>query len=1159
MPSRLLRLLWSLCVGVCMIASLAQATPAASTKGKARRADKAISVETPSVALFHYQASCLAKALDDLQRRHGATYAGAEDYRKRLQSLQQQVPADRAAFPGDVASDNPPPVAPELWTQLQALKREALLAHPALRNLEQVLLVKRKAWLPDKEAEASKQWLARGPGIEIGFPSNHECNSSLPRTGWDNALVSWNPREPDRPLRTVYRPATGGGYVGEMDLHFDGTRLLYTESDESHWKIFEMNIDGSRRRQVTRLPDDVDCYDACYLPDGRIVFGSSAPFQAVPCWHGLKVVTNLYAMDADGGGLRRLCHDQDHDLHPSVLSNGQVIYSRWDYTGINHIFVRQLMVMNPDGTGQRAVYGSNSYFPNALYFPRAVPGRSGEVVAVVSGYHGPHRMGMLVVLDTSRGWYEAEGIVQRISGRGQTIRPEVRDDLIGQEWPKFLHPYPLDDTTFLVAAWPDRRSGWGLYLADRHDNLVLLREEPDAALLEPVPVRKSVRPPSIPSRVQPGAKEALIYLHDVYAGPGLAGVPRGTIKSLRVVGYHFGYPGWAGPHVVGKGGPWEVMRILGTVPIEEDGSALFRVPAGVPLSLQALDREGKAVQLMRSWYTAMPGEKASCIGCHESPAEAPSGMTKRAQTRVPSDIAPWYGPARGFDFEREVQPVLDRHCVGCHSAAGGAQPDLRPLAAFPDYRGAVPDRLGVTRMHPKLKASLQGRHRYTPAYEALIRYVRRVGVEDDARLLTPGEYHADTSELIQILQRGHQGVVLDAEAWDRLVTWIDLNAPCHGTWGDAHPLPNDAAQRRLELSRLAGGPIEDFEAVPDLPRQPKLGMKVPVARPQVAPVKVDGYPLSKEEASQRQARLGATEMTLDLGEGVRLLLKRVPAGQFVMGQNAENASVQPASVVTLTRPFWLAATETTNEQYRRFETRFDCGYYQKRHARDDDMGLLLNEARQPAVRVSWEQAMAFCRWLSTRTGLEVTLPTEAQWEWAARAGTIEELPWGDAGSDFSSWANLADIAFSRGHRPDGLQISGGLDHLVIEGADLADQRWNDGQRVTAAVGSYRPNVWGLFDMIGNAAEWTRSAAMPIFPHDDSERDTIQRRSFATEVRRVVRGGSFFDRPTRAGVSQRLSYPAWQRVFNVGFRVAVEDSSGQPSVTLLGSSISADTR
>jgi hypothetical protein len=169
---------------------------------------------------------------------------------------------------------------------------------------------------------------------------------------------------------------------------------------------------------VSQLPDDVDAMDPCYLPNGQIVFGSTSSYQSVPCWHGCQPVSNLYVMDGDGSHVRQLCFDQDHNFHPTVLPNGQVLYQRWDYTGISHIYFRQLMTMNPDGTRQRAVYGSNSWYPNSLFFPRSIPGDDNRLLCILSGYHGVHRMGQLVIVDPSVDWAEAGGIVQRISGRG---------------------------------------------------------------------------------------------------------------------------------------------------------------------------------------------------------------------------------------------------------------------------------------------------------------------------------------------------------------------------------------------------------------------------------------------------------------------------------------------------------------------------------------------------------------------------------------------------------------------------------------------------------------------------------------------------------------------------------------------------------------------
>ena len=200
---------------------------------------------------------------------------------------------------------------------------------------------------------------------------------------------------------------------------------------------------------------------------------------------------------------------------------------------------------------------------------------------------------------------------------------------------------------------------------DVFDNLVLIKETPGDALLEPLPLRRTTRPPVIPDRVDPASREATMYLTDIYAGRGLEGVPRGTVKRLRIYEQHYAYPHMGGHIHIGVDGPWDVHRILGTVPVETDGSAGFKVPANTPLAVQPLDEQGQAVQLMRSWFTAMPGEIGSCMGCHES-QNAPPPTQPTGPAAQPSAIAPWYGPPRGFSFVREVQPVLDKYCVGCH-------------------------------------------------------------------------------------------------------------------------------------------------------------------------------------------------------------------------------------------------------------------------------------------------------------------------------------------------------------------------------------------------------------------------------------------------------------------------------------------------------------
>ncbi|HOP77632.1 MAG TPA: SUMF1/EgtB/PvdO family nonheme iron enzyme [Thermogutta sp.] len=1049
----------------------------------------------------------LRRAIDDLIATFGASYPEGQEFRRRLDELEQ---LHRKGQPVEKA--------------LSELQRKALLANPLL-DFDRLLVLKRK----------------RG---QLGLPTNHQCNSCLDQTGYDNelAIFSWR----DGTLKTLYRPPQGF-YVGEVDLHWDADRLLFTMPTGQTWQIYEMRLDGTGLRRVSREEPGVDNFDACYLPDGGIAYASTAAFTAVPCWHGRERACAIFRMEADGSGVRQLCFDQDLDLHPAVLPNGQIIFSRWDYTGIMHIYLRPLMVMNPDGTQQRAIYGSNSYYPNALYFPRAVPGQASKLVAILSGYHGVNRAGDLVLLDYGRGWHEAKGIVHRFMHGREPIEPIIRDDLVGPNWPKFLHPYPLSENYVLVSAQLHQKGGWGIYLVDRFDNMIPILVDEQYDFFEPIPIRKQPRPPVIPPRVDLSDPTAVVFLQDVYRGPGLKGVPRGTIKNLRIVAYHWGFPGMAGPDKVGRAGPWDVMRILGTVPVEEDGSALFRIPANTPIAIQALDENGAAVQIMRSWYTAMPGEQTSCIGCHEPPTEAPQQLTRLVGMREPVDIKPWYGPPRGFDFEREIQPVLDKYCVGCHDGQGndGGRLDLRALRFHPDYQGLPLSQLGASRLWPEVAALLPScepphrllgnkRYPYTPAYEALIPFVRRVNIEDDVYLLNPCEYSADTSELIQMLKKGHYGVELDPEAWDRLQTWIDLNGPCHGRWGVVCPVPQEANKKRLAILKQSGGPDIDPEELPDIRFDSQVA-KIPERTTRERPPRpqLDTFPLSPDAALARQQERPWT-MTITVSPGIDLELVRIPSGRFVMGDPSGDDDENPACVVSVEKDFWISRYEITNEQYRCFDPAHDSRVFTKRSINVNGPGVAMNEAKQPVVRVSWEEAMSFCRWLSERTHLRFRLPTEAEWEYACRAGTATAFFFGDRDSDFSQYANLADAAIERIYT-----TTGGV---VVLQPIPADTRWDDGAIATKQVGSYRPNAWGLYDMHGNAAEWTLSLYRPYPYREDDGRNDLTVSGF-----RVVRGGSFYDRPQRARSAFRLFYRQWQRVHNVGFRVVcqIQDQSDLP--------------
>ena len=1002
----------------------------------------------------------------------------------------------------------------DLYAEAYRLKRRVALANPLL-DFERLLLVRRGAGSPF-----------------LGLPQNWQSNCCLPTRGFDDALATLPiPVDGSEPA-TLYRPADSH-FVGDLALHFDARRLMFSSiGAHDRWHIFEIGIDGNGLRQVTPDEhDDVDYYDACYLPDGGILFTSTASMVAVPCVDGSSRVAVLYRMDRDGR-IRQLSFDQEHNWSPRLLPDGRVLYQRWEYTDTPHTHSRLLFSMNPDGTRQMEHYGSNSYWPNALFYARPIPDHPMMFVAIVGGHHGNRRKGELTLFDVSRGRREAQGALQQIPGRGRTVEARIEDNLVDDSWPKFLHPYPLSDKYFLVSAKPTPESLWGIYLVDVFDNMTLLKEEPGYALFEPTPIRPRRVPPRIPDRVDPRATEATVEIVDVYEGDGLAGIPRGTVEALRLFSYHYLYPGMGGPQgVVGMEGPWDIKRILGTVPVEEDGSVLFRVPANVPIALQPLDGEGKALALMRSWFTGMPGEVVSCVGCHENPNESPPVLhaPPLAHLRPPSAIEPWYGPARGFSFAREVQPVLDRYCVGCHdgsSAAGEGLPDLRGSERITDYRSVYHDG-GDDAGH------------FSVSYAELHRFVRRPGLESDYRLLMPMEFHADTTDLVKLLAKGHHGVTLDAESWDRLITWIDLNAPFHGTWTEIAGAERveHLARRRRELAKRYAGLDDDPEAIHPqfIEKAEPVIPELPAPREPGEP-DLPGWPFDAAEARLRQEAEGVTARSLELGGGLSMELVQIPAGEFVMGAAAGLPDEGPPSRVDVARSFWMGRFEVTNAEFARFDPSHDSRVESRHGMQFGVRGFYVNGPRQPVVRVSWEQAMAFCRWLSEKTGAQVTLPTEAQWEYACRAGTDSPFYYGNLDTDFGPFANLADVTlrefvahpYLKERTP--LPEASTYDDWIPK-----DERFDDGGFLSEDVGGYRPNAWGLHDMHGNVAEWTRSAYRP-YPYDEYD----GRNDLASPEPRVVRGGSWYDRPRNARSAYRTAYRPYQPVYNVGFRIVVLD-------------------
>ena len=1040
--------------------------------------------------------------------------------------------------------------------------RRALLANPLL-DCDRVLCVRRQVenpvWpAPERPGGSDYPYSKRGLSRKLGLLGlNAHNHMDLPRTGFTNDIAVISGLRGTPRIDTVYRPKDTS-IVRDLDLDFDASRVLFTSyrGTNNLLGVFEIDlgpqipdpgfqrVDSGEARPVSPGKHlDVQWWDGCYLPnrDQVILLGTGA-YQFLPCEDGNFPMCVLYRLDRRTGETIQLTFEQDSDYTPTVLNDGRICFTRWEYSDLQHYFSRELMTMNPDGVGQLALYGSGSYFPTFFCGARALPGDPHRLVLMAGGHHGRAEHGRMLLLDPTlargyplvydppdREWgpplhtfrlpaqtlaADRTGFVHEFPGRGKPIDGDVCDLQVDNQFargrPYFAHPWPLGGNYFLASAKTSEQGRFGIYLVDTFDNMTLLAEADDGALFEPILLAPRRRPPVIPDRRVPGAKTCTVHIADIHAGPGLAGVARGTVKRLRIFAYHFCYHKTGGHVSTGLDrveAGWDVKRVLGTVDVEADGSVCFEMPANTPVSFQPLDADGAAVQLMRSWTVGMPGERVSCTGCHEDNRTSVATGRRIADRKPIQKIVPVDGDGpRPWGFAPELWPHLQASCAGCHGKDGKGGIDVSTAES---------------------------------AYRSLHPYIRRGGAESELQMLNPYEFHASTSPLVQMLRKGHHGARLSETGRRQLFTWIDLNCPFRGKWSpdgfrtDAYIAGcTNQVDRRKELVREYAAVEDDPEA--EFDRHAALVTArgplpaVPPCAPGTGagtPPKPDRWPMTRLQAAD--AQLGAihevapvTTRTLVLDAGTHMTFRRIPAGTYVMGSTNGCPDELPR-VVAVTRPFWLSEMEVDNAQYHAFDPAHDSRA-QDQWGFDQVMpGHVGNHRRQPAVRVSRDEAEAFCAWLSRTCGVKASLPSEEQWEWAARAGTATPFPWGGPDDDFGKFANLADrntrwmyaqwdaaacIQTRRPYRPG-------------QNYPLHEERFEDDWFTLNFCGRANCNAWGLYDMHGNAAEWT---------------------STKHGGRAVVRGGSFASRPRDATSTYKLYYLPGQKVFDVGFRVMLEE-------------------
>jgi hypothetical protein len=551
--------------------------------------------------------------------------------------------------------------------------------------------------------------------------------------------------------------------------------VLWTPQSTYH--IFKVNIDGTNLRQLTDGP--WNDFDPCFLPNGRIVFVSERRGGYLRCGLRPDPTFTLHGMEADGSDIITLSYHETHEWHPSVDNHGMVVYTRWDYVDRDSDIAHHLWLTTPDGRDPRSFHGNYPMVREARPWMemsiRSIP-NSHRYVSVAAPHHG-QAYGSLVLIDQQLEDDRSMSQVKRLTPDVHFPESETRPGLPSYSKRSiaaamaFGTPWPLSEDYMLCVYDADCKH-YGLYLIDSFGNRELLYRDPEVPCLDPIPLRARKRPPVIPSRTQQALADrgseplrpATIAVMNVYDSD-FTWPPGSRITALRVIQlFPKTTPAATVPNI-GIGNQSLARGVLGTVPVEADGSAYFEAPVGVPIYFQALDERGLAIQTMRSDTYVHAGEQLTCQGCHESKRQAsrPSTpATPLALRRAPSSIAPAREGAYPVSFARLVQPVLDRHCVQCH---------LEEAAC--DLRGDRFGEWGWSRAYHSLGDFAWAKHGGNG-------WIKQNGTS----FSIAGEVGALASKLYPLLEADHYGLNLSAEDLQRITLWLDCNSNFYGAYHD---------------------------------------------------------------------------------------------------------------------------------------------------------------------------------------------------------------------------------------------------------------------------------------------------------------------------------------------------------------------------------------
>jgi hypothetical protein len=698
----------------------------------------------------------------------------------------------------------------EAYLAVRAVKRRIMLKNPVV-NFSQVLFV-------DNPYPAGAEWphQARHRNGMMALPGGRLL-----------LLDGLHPGGHVRKLAPDPRVGTPPGSFWRPDLSFEAERVLfcYKAHDQKSFHLYEINIDGSGLRQLTF--GDYDDIDPIYLPDGHILFSTTRSNTYVRC----MPYTYAYVLarcDAGGGNVYLVSRNNEPDWCPALLSDGRVIYSRWEYHDKALWRIMSLWAMNPDGTGVAAFWGNQSVWPDHLAEPRPIPGSHRVMFTGVA--HHDWFAGSVGILDPKKGRNFPHGLTKVTCdvpwpecGTPPLDPHEAADYHSSGRYAAYKTPYPLSEEDFLVSARTGGRTDkFRLYLMDVYGNRELIYQG-HYNVWHAIPVVRRPRPPQLPDRVAwPGTgngrqspQPGVLYSADVYQG--VPDLPRGSVKHLRVIQMDARtYSTWtrdgrfSGP-VVSAVQDDGVKRILGTAPVHADGSVSCKVPAGKALHFQLLDEHYRALQTMRSFTGVMPAERRGCVGCHELHSTTPVIVPASASPQLPRELTPPPWGTESISYLRHVQPVLDCYCGECHQGQAEARKDydlsLRPgRGPFPEpYLTLVGyanySNIGMPEGPPGIAGALM---------------CENFDQSDPNSYVTfrPMKHLSYTSRLIELASSGeHYAVRLDPTSLRQLIAWVDTNCPYRGD------------------EQIRAIPDPDFPGIETLPIRPRTRTAPTIERP----------------------------------------------------------------------------------------------------------------------------------------------------------------------------------------------------------------------------------------------------------------------------------------------------------------------------------------